>query len=524
MNKKSIRWLLPLSYAGIALLAALSLGSLMLLVLNGYYARQEREYLLGNAQALKFLVEDALKGILPAQSLQDGAAGLAFFSQTRVRVLDGEGDVILDTGSPDASQMVLVSGGMTESMVVSFTGSDTIENGVASLEAASADVVIDELCPANLETVITPAEATTLQVGVSPYGYFFSSPPIGEDTVPFSTRRSSQRVSLELGDGLGTLEISEGPAYGEEIVRAVSLAWAGASGVAVLLAILAGWAASHQVTRPVLALIGATQRMEGGDLSVRVEMPEKQAAREFQALAKAFNGMAERVEGTVTTLRAFAADATHELKTPLTALHTNLELAADEQDAAKGRLYLAAAQDQNLRLEKLVSGLLDLSRIEAAGKADMAILALNPLVQEVGGQFARHAEEGGRTFKLVIPAETVTVRAGENQVRQVLVNLLDNALKFTAPGDTISVHLETEGGQAVLFVQDSGMGIPVEDMPHLFERFHRGRNAARHPGSGLGLAIVKALVESLGGRVEAESEAGGGACLRVRLPLAGEER
>ena len=171
-------------------------------------------------------------------------------------------------------------------------------------------------------------------------------------------------------------------------------------------------------------------------------------------------------------------------------------------------------------MEALVSGLLDLSRIEADGKLSYAVLLeLNPLVQEMGEQFASRAEQAGRDFTLELPVETIRVQADDSQLHRVLTNLLENALKFTPAGGTVTLRLTAQADQAVLTVSDTGIGIPPDDLPRLFERFHRGRNASRYRGSGLGLAIVKALVDAQGGSVRAESEVGAGTSIILTIPL-----
>ncbi len=514
MNLKSIRWRLPLSYAGIAFLAALALGSVMLLVLNGYYTRQERAYLQGNAQALQPMMENALKADIPLVDLQDTINSLAFLSQTRIRILDEQGNPIVDTGIPDPNQVVALSGAQAETVIVNMPGDAFVQTSAGEIQGGQ---VVTNLSPGMVVAAGTePAGVYTfVSVSASPYGYAFTNVPSST-----SSRRSSQKVELALSGSLGTLEISDGPAYGRDIIRSVSLAWAGAGMVAILLAALAGWFASRQVIHPVLALTDVTQRMEGGNLSVRVNLPGKRPAAEFQALAHSFNGMAQRVDDTVSTLRAFVADAAHELHTPLTALHTNLELAADEGDARHRTLYLERAQEQSVRLEALVNGLLNLSRIEAGRfESETESVDLNRLLGEVGEQFASRAEQAERAFSIELPGETICVNGDPAQLRQVINNLLENSLKFTPAGGLISLNLNCSAGEANLAVTDTGIGIPTEDLPHLFERFHRGRNASSYPGSGLGLAITRALVLAHGGSIRAESEPGKGTKISICLPV-----
>jgi len=227
--------------------------------------------------------------------------------------------------------------------------------------------------------------------------------------------------------------------------------------------------------------------------------------------------MASQVEETVGTLRSFVADAAHELHTPLTALQTYLELARDEQHASERNHYLARAHDQGQRLEALVKSLLNLSRIEA-GESIFAPVDFSQLVQEVSEQFASRAEQTGHEFAITRLEENISVLGNTEQLRQVIINLLENALKFTPADGRLSVTLERTQGEAKLTIADTGIGIPAEDLPHLFERFHRGRNASNYAGNGLGLAIVKAIVTAHQGDVSVQSKAGDGTQMRVSIP------
>lgn len=500
MNLQSIRWRLPLSYAAIAFLAALFLGSVMLPVLHGYYVRQEREYLLGNARSLQPLFESILQSNLPEDFLQEQVNGLSFLSQTRIRVLDSGGNMLADSGIPGSNQILALSGGQAGGLMFTVP--------VDPSAGSPSDLHI-------IGAPLPPGAETIVSVSASPYGYIFSN-----TNAVSSEQRSSQVVELSLRDSLGSIELSSGPAYGSDIVRSVSLAWAGAGGIAILLAGLAGWLASRGVTRPVLALTTAARQMEKGELSTRIALPGRNQAREFSELAKAFNAMAQKVEEIVSTLRAFVADAAHELQTPLTALHTNLELAGEESKLGQGALFMERAQAQAARLETLVSGLLDLSRIEAGGtSAGMESLDLNHLVREAGETFASRAEQAEREFRMELPPETIRVRGNSTHLHRILTNLLENSLKFTPAQGTITLRLGLSGEEAILAVMDNGIGIPVEDQPRLFERFHRGRNTSAYPGNGLGLTIVRALVTVHGGSIRAESTLGKGTHMIVTLPM-----
>ena len=517
MNRNSIRWRLPVSYAVIALLAALSLGSLMSLVLRSYYADQEHKYLLGNAAALQPVLEQILESGVSGSSLQNRINGLSFLSQARIRLLDMEGNSIADSGVPSSDQVVAVSG--DPGWQVPFFGS-----GPANAPEDELPFVIysnhdAEVVPFNREIPFSgPAPQTDVIVPISasPYGYAFVAAAQSDPT-----RRSSQvvRVPLVASNGirLGELEFSNGPSYGADVIDSVTSAWVIASVFAVTIAALAGWAMSRRVTRPVLVLENATRQMEQGNLAVRVDLRnEKQ--QEFLSLANSFNGMAKQVEQTISTLRAFVADAAHELHTPLTALQANLELAQEETNASDRTRYLARVREQGQRLEALVESLLDLSRIEAAESQFMQPVDIVQLVREVSEQFASRAEQTGRICTLSVPERAVMIRGNVSQLRRVVVNLLENALKFTPAGGAISVGLERATSEIILTVADSGIGIPSADLPFLFKRFHRARNVAEYPGSGLGLAIVKAIVDRHQGSVVIRSAEAKGTRITVSFP------
>jgi signal transduction histidine kinase len=319
------------------------------------------------------------------------------------------------------------------------------------------------------------------------------------------------------GELLGYVELSEGPAYGRQILDSVTRGWAISGAVAVLLSAGAGWITSRRITTPLLALANVTAQMAAGDLSARADMNRQD---ELGQLAGSFNEMAAQVEETVGTLRRFVADAAHSLHTPLTALRTNLELVVEEKNGVQRQDFLTRAQTQVERLEKLTQGLLDLSRLEAVTPhGPSAPVELSALVRESSELYASRAEQAGVSFCLELPEEPVVIRGQRSQLRQALGNLLDNAIKFTSPGGHIRVGLRQEGAWLTMWVQDTGIGVPANDLPQLFNRFHRARNASAYSGSGLGLAIVKAVVEGHGGQVAAQNM-DPGMRFSIRVPLA----
>jgi signal transduction histidine kinase len=218
-------------------------------------------------------------------------------------------------------------------------------------------------------------------------------------------------------------------------------------------------------------------------------------------------------------LRRFVADAAHELQTPLTALNTDLELIAGGSSDKERHSFVERAQTQVRRLETLTTSLLELSRLEAGGvPTPFRPVDLTALIRDMSEHYASRAEQAGLSFELDLSPEAAMVRGNQGQLYLAVSNLLDNALKFTPARGAVKVKLQTKPDYIKLSVEDTGIGLLPEDLPQLFSRFHRGRNAAAYPGSGLGLAIVKTIVEGHGGQVSAENT-GQGARFVVRVPF-----
>ncbi|MCP4540012.1 MAG: HAMP domain-containing histidine kinase [Chloroflexi bacterium] len=283
----------------------------------------------------------------------------------------------------------------------------------------------------------------------------------------------------------------------------------GASVVGISL--IVGLFISRRISRPLMELTAATRAVAAGDLDVRVPVRYRGEAKE---LAIAFNRMADQVKETIVTLQRFISDAAHEIHTPLTGLSTSLELAPDDE-------FVQRARAQVEQLKALTEGLLDLSRIEANERAQThTLIELTSLVEEASEHYASWADQAGLTFALTLPETPVSIQGNETQLRRALDNLLDNANKFTPEGGTVSVRVHPAEEWVKISVEDTGIGIPEQDLLVLFSRFHRGRNAATYPGNGLGLAIVKAIAEGHRGQVTAENT-DAGARFTLRLPVVG---
>jgi signal transduction histidine kinase len=220
--------------------------------------------------------------------------------------------------------------------------------------------------------------------------------------------------------------------------------------------------------------------------------------------------------------RDFVANVSHELKTPLTVVRGYAEtLLKDEPAPDVRRGFLETMLANARRMQQLIDDLLDLSRIESgAWRPEPAEVALEPLVAEVWAALRERAEAAGLTFRTAVAPEAATVRADPEALRQVLSNLLDNAVHYTGAGGSIEVRAARDAAAVRIEVADTGVGIPGEHLPRIFERFYRVDPARSRElgGTGLGLAIVKHVVEAHGGRALAESRLGAGTTIRIEFP------
>lgn len=284
------------------------------------------------------------------------------------------------------------------------------------------------------------------------------------------------------------------------------------------VAAVAGTVTARQITAPLQALAGAARRIGGGDLSPIVPV---HGDDEVSQVARTFNAMTADLRRAEDTQRQLLADIAHELGTPLAVLQANLEGMLDGVVMPSPE-RLASLHTQSQVLTRLVRDLRDLS-LARHGQLhlDRQPVDLVALVRDVGEASRPVAED--KTVALEISASgDLTVRADRDRVAQVLHNLLANAVRYTDAGGRVRVTVTRGEGEARVEVADTGAGIPAEDLPRIFERFHRvDRSRSRATGgAGLGLAVVKHLVEAHGGRVWVRSEVGAGTTFGFALPTA----
>lgn len=299
-----------------------------------------------------------------------------------------------------------------------------------------------------------------------------------------------------------------------EFLRQVnrSLLWAGVA--AGVVALILGLLLARQLTAPLGALTQAAHRLAGGE----VTQVQVRSRDEIGELGQAFNRMARSLSQQEMLRRNLMADIAHELRTPLTVIRSDLEALLDGVFEPTPEA-LASLQEETVLLSRLVDDLRALAQAEAGKlRLEREVIDLPDLLHGVVTGFDLQAETQGQTLSLDLASGLPLVEADPQRVRQVVANLVSNALRH-APGSGRVVVSAVGGGDEVeVSVADDGPGIAPEDLPHVFDRFWRG-GKARVEGSGLGLTIARELVRAHGGRIWVESEPGRGTTFRFTLPL-----
>ncbi len=291
------------------------------------------------------------------------------------------------------------------------------------------------------------------------------------------------------------------------------------AGVAVTTAVFAG-----RALRPMNEIVAQARRIGESNLAERLPQPTSQD--ELGRLIDTLNAMLARVEHGVETQRRFTADASHELRSPLSRLRAEIEVTLRRpREAAEYEETLRSCLEEVERLSQLTEELLTLAHLDAESRPGRETSAV-PLLPIVDDAVHRRSSQAGRCAVRIL-VETAgaspTVRVGATAVGLALTNILDNAVKFSPAGAAVRVGVSTDGAEALIEVSDNGPGIAADEAPRLFDRFHRG-SAARErdaPGFGLGLAISRAVIERQGGSISVESANDGGARFSIRLPTAG---
>ncbi|BBC34394.1 Histidine kinase [Streptomyces graminofaciens] len=290
------------------------------------------------------------------------------------------------------------------------------------------------------------------------------------------------------------------------------------SGIGVVGAGAAGLAVARAGLRPVDKLTEAVEHVaRTEDLSIRIPV-EEEAEDEVARLSRSFNSMTSALANSRELQQQLIADAGHELRTPLTSLRTNIELLTRSEETGRPipaddrKALLASVKAQMTELASLIGDLQELSRSDSDQQGARLLQVVD--FQDTVESALRRARLRGPELTITAALQPWYVRAEPSTLERAIVNILDNAVKFSPEGGSIEVALDA----GVLTVRDHGPGIPADELPHVFDRFWRSPSARALPGSGLGLSIVARTVEQAGGEVALSRADGGGTLATVRLP------
>ena len=470
MNTRSLSFRLVAWYAGVLTCAFVLLGALTFFFLRHYLeanlldiqARRARQIADTLVAHASRSDEPALRGQL--QSLYAPEANDRF-----IRITRADGEVVYLSGPPRAERFDPVQVGADTSGAAAATRKVPLSGGsallIASLSAPAAD-------------------GTRYRVEV------------GASGVPL--QRTLAQVLIMLAIGLP---------------------------LAVAVAVAGGFVLVRRALDPVARIAATAEAITQHNLSERLPVVER--GDELERLSVSLNLMISRLEEAIRGSKQFVADASHELRTPLTVMRGELEgMAQDRQLGAETREALGSVLEEVDRLAEIVEGLFALSRLDAGeAEAERVRFDLAELAASTADQMSLLAED--KAVKVACESSPgVTVEGDRARLKQVVVNLLDNAIKYTPRGGRVTLSVRREGSEAVLDVTDNGIGIPAEALPHVFKRFFRvdGSRSREGGGAGLGLSIVKSICLAHGAEVEVSSAPGAGSTFRIRQPLAADAK
>jgi two-component system, OmpR family, sensor kinase len=317
----------------------------------------------------------------------------------------------------------------------------------------------------------------------------------------------------------------------QENVEMMALVLASGVTVAFLLSVVGAYLLARKALSPVSAVVTAAHRISEGDRSKR--LPVAHSKDEIGDLAATINGMLSHLEETLARLeetldrqRRFVADASHELRTPLTSIHSYAQMLEEWaiKDPQIGPESVAAIKRESERMKALVGKLLELARGDEGTELHLKDNNLTDVVQEAA-ESARAAVNGKVLIEDPTPKQGVQqVRAvfDRERLRQALSILLDNAVKYTPEGGRVTMRIVEENGSVGVEVSDTGIGIPEDQIPHVFERFYRAEEARSTEGLGLGLSIAQQVAEDHKGSIEVRSKPGEGSTFIIRIPRSKE--
>jgi heavy metal sensor kinase len=323
---------------------------------------------------------------------------------------------------------------------------------------------------------------------------------------------------------VGLMQVGDSLADIEDTLRGLRLIILIFSPLALLIISFGGWFLAGKALSPVVRITRAANRINAENLSTR--LPIEEPRDELAELAATFNSMLSRLEGSFRKVKQFSGDASHELRTPLAILRGETEVTLRwARSSDEYRRTLESNLEEIDRMGRIIDDLLTLAKSDAREMPlEIKEISLSDLLQDLylAGKTLGESKNIEILLHLDV-AEEIRIQGDELRLRQIFLNLISNGIKYTPAGGRVEIFLAVEPGHAVVTISDTGIGIPREHLPHIFDRFYRidkARNRA-DGGTGLGLAITKSIVEAHAGWIQVTSDPGKGSSFTVYLPLGG---
>lgn len=426
------------------------------------------------------------------------------------RVLNSDLDGRLSDHAGQISAQVVVAGSLdsanAQELVDVMPFPVVIRDADGSVRAATVGLELQDLS-------LEPTELSRVLQGevIRETGEF------GDEELRFRTSRLS--VGRQV---VGVVQVGESASAVRDVTRALQQVLLAIGAVSVVAALCAGYWLARRALKPIGEVADVAREIEASDLSRRIGTRGK--AAEVQQLADTFDAMLQRLHDAFQQQRNFVLDVSHELRTPLTALRGNLDvLLMDQQLDGDLVAQLERMSAEVARLIRLTSNLLYLAHADVGRDVDRRPVDLETLCLEV----CRQMKDLKPNVKLRFKTEDqVTVRGDPDLLKQLVLNLVDNGLKYTFPGGEVTISLSSDGSRAYLRVEDTGPGMTEEEMERIFERYYRGAGsgAKKGSGAGIGLAISDWIARSHGGAITVSAALGKGSVFTVQLPLDGHDK
>lgn len=402
---------------------------------------------------------------------------------------------------------------------------------------SSGSVYSRELHPANhLKTLENSFENRARLEGVRNVWYALydaggkrlaSSPdeaglPVPEELTPGFSVQSSSRgdfrvMRTRLFDG-ATLEVGQSLKPVQRLIDEYTLLHVGIFGFFLIVGTFVGWLIARKFVNGVLRVSDAARETAGGDFSRRV--PESDGGAEINELIRTFNLMNSNTGKLFNELKMVTDNVAHDLRTPLTRMRGLAEVTVEgPSELGRYRELAGVVADECSQMIQIINTMLEITRTESNIEApEPELLDLREMIGRAAELFQPLAEDGDVRLVAELPETAVPFRGDRIKLQRAVSNLIDNALKFTPPGGTITLSLTVRDGAILFRVADTGCGIREEDLEHIFERFFRSDASRTRPGNGLGLALVRAIVRAHHGGITVASKLGKGSCFTVKLP------